>query len=54
MRDLAKLKENDQLASQYTQLVDDVSKLFDYQDGMKSHDMEDTSQTIILPLFQNR
>ncbi|XBI74707.1 hypothetical protein VPH35_068190 [Triticum aestivum] len=39
-------KELDSLANQYSQLVDDVSKLFDYQDGQKSHDMDYTSQTI--------
>ncbi|KAF7062649.1 hypothetical protein CFC21_069226 [Triticum aestivum] len=38
-------KELDSLANQYSQLVDDVSKLFDYQDGQKSHDM-DTSHAI--------
>ena len=36
-------KENDQLVNLYSQLVGDVSKLFDYQDGVKSHDMEYTS-----------
>ncbi|XBI17153.1 hypothetical protein VPH35_059264 [Triticum aestivum] len=45
--EVAKLKkELDSLANQYSQLVDDVSKLFDYQDGMKSHDMDCTSQAI--------
>uniref|UniRef100_A0A453B669 Uncharacterized protein n=1 Tax=Aegilops tauschii subsp. strangulata TaxID=200361 RepID=A0A453B669_AEGTS len=39
-------KELDSLANQYSQLVDDVSKLFDYQDGQKSHDMDYTSQAI--------
>uniref|UniRef100_A0A453SAA8 Zinc finger GRF-type domain-containing protein n=1 Tax=Aegilops tauschii subsp. strangulata TaxID=200361 RepID=A0A453SAA8_AEGTS len=39
-------KELDSLANQYSQLVDDVSKLFDYQDGKKSHDMDYTSQAI--------
>ncbi|KAF7099773.1 hypothetical protein CFC21_101369 [Triticum aestivum] len=44
---VAKLqKELDSLANQYSQLVADVSKLFDYQDGMKSHDMDCTSQAI--------
>ena len=45
--EVAKLqKELDSLANQYSQLVDDVSKLFDYQDGIKSHDMDCTSQAI--------
>nr|ACK44482.1 putative polyprotein [Triticum aestivum] len=39
-------KELDSLGNQYSQLVDDVSKLFDYQDGQKSHDMDYTSQAI--------
>ncbi|KAM3197147.1 hypothetical protein ACQJBY_072684 [Aegilops geniculata] len=39
-------KELDSLANQYSQLVNDVSKLFDYQDGQKSHDMDYTSQVI--------
>ncbi|XP_020200515.1 uncharacterized protein [Aegilops tauschii subsp. strangulata] len=42
--EVAKLqKEFDSLANQYSQLVDDVSKLFDYQDGKKCHDMDCTS-----------
>lgn len=41
--EVAKLKELDSLGNQYSQLVDDVSKLFDYQDGQKSHDMDYTS-----------
>ena len=45
--EVAKLKkELDSLGNQYNQLVDDVSKLFDYQDGQKSHDMDYTSQAI--------
>ncbi|KAF7057142.1 hypothetical protein CFC21_064464 [Triticum aestivum] len=44
--EVEKLKELDSLANQYSQLVDDVSKLFDYQDGQKSHDMDYTSQAI--------
>ncbi|XBI13113.1 hypothetical protein VPH35_139888 [Triticum aestivum] len=45
--EVAKLqKELDSLANQYSQLVDDVSKLFDFQDGIKSHDMDCTSQAI--------
>nr|XP_020185124.1 uncharacterized protein LOC109770825 [Aegilops tauschii subsp. strangulata] len=39
-------KELDSLGNQYSQLVDDVSKLFDYQDGQKSHDRNYTSQAI--------
>ncbi|KAF7110450.1 hypothetical protein CFC21_110555 [Triticum aestivum] len=39
-------KELDSLGNQYSQLVDDVSKLFDYQDGQKFHDMDYTSQSI--------
>ncbi|VAI23613.1 unnamed protein product [Triticum turgidum subsp. durum] len=39
-------KELDSLGNQYSQLVDDVSKLFDYQHGKKSHDMDYTSQAI--------
>ncbi|KAF7073391.1 hypothetical protein CFC21_078387 [Triticum aestivum] len=39
-------KELDSLGNQYSQLVNDVSKLFDYQDGQKSHDMDYTSQSI--------
>lgn len=47
-REVAKLKkENEQLANQYSQLVDDVSKLFDYQDGMKVQHMDYSSQEII-------
>ncbi|VAI21492.1 unnamed protein product [Triticum turgidum subsp. durum] len=44
--EVEKLKELDSLGNQYSQLVDDVSKLFDYQDGQKSHDMDYTSQAI--------
>ena len=44
--EVAKLKELDSLGNQYSQLVDDVSKLFDYQHGKKSHDMDYTSQAI--------
>ncbi|KAI4988795.1 hypothetical protein ZWY2020_036112 [Hordeum vulgare] len=45
--EVAKLnKELDSLGNQYSELVDDVSKLFDYQDGQKSHGMENTSQAI--------
>ncbi|KAF6984377.1 hypothetical protein CFC21_002410 [Triticum aestivum] len=45
--EVAKLqKELASLANQYSQLVDDVSKLFDYQDGIKPHDMGCTSQAI--------
>ncbi|KAF7020574.1 hypothetical protein CFC21_033656 [Triticum aestivum] len=39
-------KELDSLGNQYSQLVDDVFKLFDYQDGQKSHDMDYTSHEI--------
>ncbi|KAE8821338.1 hypothetical protein D1007_00474 [Hordeum vulgare] len=39
-------KEQDSLDNQYNQLVDDVSKLFDYEDGQESHGMENTSQAI--------
>ncbi|KAM3297509.1 hypothetical protein ACQJBY_039419 [Aegilops geniculata] len=39
-------KELDSLGNQYSQLVDDVSELFDYQDGKKSHDMDYTSKAI--------
>ncbi|KAF7055546.1 hypothetical protein CFC21_063059 [Triticum aestivum] len=45
--EVAKLqKELDSLANQYSQLVDDVPKLFDYQDGKKCHDMDCTSQAM--------
>ncbi|KAF7039425.1 hypothetical protein CFC21_049424 [Triticum aestivum] len=44
--EVEKLKELDSLANQYRQLVDDVSKLFDYQDGQKSHDMDYTSHEL--------
>ncbi|KAI4985700.1 hypothetical protein ZWY2020_018330 [Hordeum vulgare] len=44
-KEVAKLKkELDSLGNHYTQLVNDVSNLFDYQDGMKSHSMDYTSQ----------
>ncbi|KAI5002938.1 hypothetical protein ZWY2020_027588 [Hordeum vulgare] len=39
-------KEIDFLSNSYSQLVEDVSKLFDYQDGKMSHDMDYTSQAI--------
>ncbi|KAI4998596.1 hypothetical protein ZWY2020_053938 [Hordeum vulgare] len=44
-KDVAKLKkELDSLGNQYNQLVNDVSNLFDYQDGMKSHSMDYANQ----------
>ncbi|KAE8808649.1 hypothetical protein D1007_14720 [Hordeum vulgare] len=44
-KEVAKLKkELDSLGNQYNQLVNDVSNLFDYQDGMKSYSMDYTSQ----------
>ncbi|SPT16821.1 unnamed protein product [Triticum aestivum] len=46
-KEVAKLKkEIDFLSNNYSQLVEDVPKLFDYQDGKMSHDMDYTSQTI--------
>ncbi|KAI4993278.1 hypothetical protein ZWY2020_007591 [Hordeum vulgare] len=39
-------KEIDFLAHGYKYLVNDVSNLFDYQDGKMSHDMDTTSQAI--------
>nr|XP_040256620.1 uncharacterized protein LOC120974244 [Aegilops tauschii subsp. strangulata] len=46
-KEVAKLKkEIDFLSNNYSQLVEDVSKLFDYQDGKMSHDMDYTSQAI--------
>ncbi|XBH95639.1 hypothetical protein VPH35_086167 [Triticum aestivum] len=46
-KEVAKLqKEIDFLSNNYNQLVEDVSKLFDYQDGKMSHDMDYTSQAI--------
>ncbi|XBH58607.1 uncharacterized protein [Aegilops tauschii subsp. strangulata] len=46
-KEVAKLqKEIDFLSNNYSQLVEDVSKLFDYQDGKMSHDMGYTSQAI--------
>uniref|UniRef100_A0A8I7B2W1 Uncharacterized protein n=1 Tax=Hordeum vulgare subsp. vulgare TaxID=112509 RepID=A0A8I7B2W1_HORVV len=46
-KEVAKLKkEIDFLSNSYNQLVEDVSKLFDYQDGKMSHDMDNTSQAI--------
>ncbi|XBH72156.1 hypothetical protein VPH35_099520 [Triticum aestivum] len=46
-KEVAKLqKEIDFLSNNYIQLVEDVSKLFDYQDGKMSHDMDYTSQAI--------
>ncbi|KAM3195181.1 hypothetical protein ACQJBY_071327 [Aegilops geniculata] len=39
-------KEIDFLSNNYSQWVEDVSKLFDYQDGKMSHDMDYTSQAI--------
>ena len=39
-------KEIDFLSNNYSQLVEDVSNLFDYQDGKMSHDMDYTSQAI--------
>ncbi|KAF7083528.1 hypothetical protein CFC21_087309 [Triticum aestivum] len=45
--EVAKLKKKiDSLGDHYSQLVDDVFKLFDYQDGMKSHDMDCTRKSI--------
>ena len=48
LKDISKKlkKELDSLGNQYSQLVDDVSKLFDYQDGQRSHAMDLTSQAI--------
>ncbi|KAF7098702.1 hypothetical protein CFC21_100418 [Triticum aestivum] len=46
-KEVAKLqKEIDFLSNNYSQLVEDVSNLFDYQDGNMSHDMDYTSQAI--------
>ncbi|VAI22650.1 unnamed protein product [Triticum turgidum subsp. durum] len=46
-KEVAKLqKEIDFLSNNYSQLVEDLSKLFDYQDGKMSHDMDFTSQAI--------
>ncbi|KAI4993036.1 hypothetical protein ZWY2020_007349 [Hordeum vulgare] len=46
-KEVVKLKkEIDFLSNNYSQLVEDVSKLFDYQDGKMSHDMDYTSQAI--------
>ena len=46
-KEVAKLqKEIDFLSNNYSQLVEDVSKLFDYQDGKMSHNMYYTSQAI--------
>ena len=46
-KEVAKLqKEIDFLSNNYSQLVEDLSKLFDYQDGKMSHDMDFTSQEI--------
>ncbi|KAI5009158.1 hypothetical protein ZWY2020_010206 [Hordeum vulgare] len=46
-KEVVKLKkEIDFLSNSYSQLVEDVSKLFDYQDGKMSHDMDYTSQAI--------
>ncbi|VAI00338.1 unnamed protein product [Triticum turgidum subsp. durum] len=46
-KEVAKLqKEIDFLSNNYSQLVEDVSNLFDYQDGKMSHDMYYTSQAI--------
>ncbi|XP_045090261.1 uncharacterized protein [Aegilops tauschii subsp. strangulata] len=43
-KEVAKLKkEIDFLSNNYSQLVEDVSKLFDYQDGKMSHGMDYTS-----------
>ncbi|KAI4968294.1 hypothetical protein ZWY2020_057949 [Hordeum vulgare] len=39
-------KEIDFLSNSYSQLVEDVSKLFDYQDGKMSHDMDYTNEAI--------
>ncbi|KAF7085643.1 hypothetical protein CFC21_089046 [Triticum aestivum] len=46
-KEVGKLKkEIEFLSNNYSQLVEDVSKLFDYQDGKMSHDMDYTSQAI--------
>ncbi|KAM3411664.1 hypothetical protein ACQJBY_003374 [Aegilops geniculata] len=46
-KEVGKLKkEIEFLSNNYIQLVEDVSKLFDYQDGKMSHDMDYTSQAI--------
>ncbi|KAI4970555.1 hypothetical protein ZWY2020_001469 [Hordeum vulgare] len=46
-KEVGKLKkEIDFLSNSYSQLVEDVSKLSDYQDGKMSHDMDYTSQAI--------
>ncbi|KAE8766670.1 putative polyprotein [Hordeum vulgare] len=49
-KEVVKLKkEIDFLSNSYSQLVEDVSKLFDYQDGKMSHDMDYTSFLFLLP-----
>ncbi|KAE8789295.1 hypothetical protein D1007_36546 [Hordeum vulgare] len=46
-KEVVKLKkEIDFLSNSYNQLMEDVSKLFDNQDGKMSHDMDYTSQAI--------
>ncbi|KAI5011948.1 hypothetical protein ZWY2020_024082 [Hordeum vulgare] len=46
-KEVVKLKkEIDFLSNSYSQLVEDVSKLFNYQDGKMSHDMDYTRQAI--------
>ncbi|VAI08761.1 unnamed protein product [Triticum turgidum subsp. durum] len=46
-KEVGKLKkEIEFLSNNYSQLVEDVSKLFHYQDGKMSHDMDYTSQAI--------
>ncbi|KAI5008823.1 hypothetical protein ZWY2020_009871 [Hordeum vulgare] len=47
-KEVGKLKKKiDFLLNSYSQLVEDVSKFFDYQDSKMFHDMEYTSQAII-------
>ncbi|KAI4971538.1 hypothetical protein ZWY2020_002452 [Hordeum vulgare] len=46
-KEVAKIKkEIDFLGNNYSQLINDVSNLFDYQDGKKSYDMYYTIQAI--------
>ncbi|KAE8808260.1 hypothetical protein D1007_15400 [Hordeum vulgare] len=47
-KEVGKLKKKiDFLSNSYSQLVEDVSKFFDYQDSKMFHDMEYTSEAII-------
>ena len=46
-KEVGKLKQEiDFLSNSYNHLVEDVSKIFEYQDGKMSHDMDFTSQEI--------